>query len=76
MLSFKRRSFQVLCVGVCVCEEIVRNAACLQKGGRVVNIWKKAEFIWDQGDLAVGGEFSHLHRFLDSTFAASFCVIY
>lgn len=29
-------------------------------------------FIWDQGDLAVGGEFSHLHRFLDSTFAASF----
>lgn len=51
-----------------VCEEIVEKRSLFTKGKgsqRLTRIYL------GPGDLAVG-EFSHLHRFLDSTFAASF----
>lgn len=60
-----------------VCEEIVRggeerkNKTQLVYKGEGFSTFKTRNYL-GPGDLAVGGEFSHLHRFLDSTFAASF----
>lgn len=58
-------SFQILC------EEFVGwETQLVYKGEGVLDV--KTRIYLGPGDLAVGGEFSHLHRFLDSTFAASF----
>lgn len=59
-------SFQILCEET---EEEKKNAACLQRG-RVLNV--KNQDLFGTRGFSSRGEFSHLHRFLDSTFAASF----
>lgn len=47
-----------VCVYVCERGTTRNNAACLQKGERVLNV--QPGILWDQGAVAVG-EFSYLH---------------
>lgn len=55
-----------------VCEEIVKMQLVYK--GEGLSTFKQG-FVWDQG-IQLTGEKNHLHRFLDSTFAASFVIYY